>query len=50
METYCVSCKENTENKNSILKRTKKNKLILESNFPVWGKEKLKFIKSPEVH
>ena len=35
MGTYCVSCKKNTENKNSIVKRTKKKKLILESNFSV---------------
>ena len=29
METYCVSCKKNTGNKNSTVKRTKQNRLML---------------------
>ena len=27
METYCVSCKNNTTNKNSTVRRTKKNQI-----------------------
>ena len=29
METYCVSCKKYTDNKNSNVKKTKQNRLIL---------------------
>ena len=29
METYCVSCKNTTTNKNSSMRRTKQNRLML---------------------
>ena len=29
MDTYCVSCKKNTVNKNSNVTRTKQNRLML---------------------
>ena len=32
METYCVSCKKNIANKNSSVRKTKQNRLILLSN------------------
>ena len=46
MDTYSVSCKKNTANKNSNVRRTKQNKLILVSNCAVCGKKKSKFIKN----
>ena len=50
METYCVSCKKYTENKNSNVRKTKKkkNRLMLLSNCAFCGKRKLTFIK--ELH
>ena len=38
METYCVSCKKYTANKNSSVRKTKQNKLMLLSNCSVCGK------------
>ena len=35
METYCDSCKKNTANKNSSVRRTKQNRLMLLSNCAV---------------
>ena len=40
METYCVSSKKNTANKNSSVRKTKQNRLILLSNCAVCGKKK----------
>ena len=39
METYCVSCKKNTGNKNSSARKTKQNKLMLLSNCAFCGKK-----------
>ena len=49
METYCVSCKKNTESKNSSVRRTKQNILMLASNYAIWGKKKSKFIENQEA-
>ena len=46
METYCVSCKKNTGNKNYTVKRTKQNTLMLLSNCVTCGMKKGSFIKS----
>ena len=40
METYCVSCKKNTPNENSGVRKTKQNRLMLLSNCAVCGKKK----------
>ena len=32
METYCVSCKKNTANKNPNVRKSKQNRLMLLSN------------------
>ena len=40
METYCASCKENTENENSNVRKTKQNRLMLLSNCAIFGKKK----------
>ena len=39
METYCVSCKKNTTNENSSVRKTKQNRLTLLSNCAVCGKK-----------
>ena len=36
METYCVTCTKNAANKNSSVRRTKQNRLILLSNCAIW--------------
>ena len=46
METYCVSCKKkNTANKNSSVRKTKENALMLLSTCAASGKRKSIFIK-----
>ena len=40
METYYVSCKRNTMNGNSSVRRTKQNRLIFLSNCTICGKQK----------
>ena len=45
MDIYCVSCKENIVNKNSRVRRTKQNRLMVISNFAVYGKRKSRFTK-----
>ena len=50
METYCVSCKENTANKNSSVRTTKQNRLMLLSSCAVCCQKKLAFIKNKELH
>ena len=40
METYCVSCKKNTANENSNVRKTKQNSSMLLSNCAVCGKKK----------
>ena len=39
METYSVSCKKNTANKNLSVRKTKQNRLMLLSNCAVRGKK-----------
>ena len=45
METYCVSGKKYTANKNSIVRKTKQNRLMILWNCPVCCKKKSTFIK-----
>ena len=49
METYCLSCQKNTANKNSSVRRTKQNRLILLRNCAVSIKKKPRFIKHQEA-
>ena len=49
MENYCVSCKKNTENKNSSVTKTKQNRLMLLSNCAVCGKKKSTVLKNKEL-
>ena len=50
INTYCVSCKKNTGNKNSSIRKTKQNRLMLLSSCAVCGKKKARFIKNQELH
>ena len=45
MEMYCISCKKNTANKNSSVRRTEQNRLIRVSYCAVCGKKLMRFIK-----
>ena len=47
IESYCFSCKKNTANKNSNVRRTKQNRLMLVSSCTICGKKKPKFKKLP---
>ena len=49
MEMYCVSCEKNTANKNSSLRKTKQNRLMLVSNCGVSGKKNVRIIKNQET-
>ena len=46
METFCVSCKKYAANKNSVIRKTKQNRLMLLSKCAVRGKKKSAFIKN----
>ena len=48
METYCVSCKKITANKNSSVKRTKQNRLMPASNCTICGKRKSRLVTNEE--
>ena len=49
METYCISCKKNTANKNSCVRETKHNRLMFLSCCVICGKEKSTLIKNQEL-
>ena len=46
METYSVSCEKHTANKNSSVRKTNQNRLMLLSNCAICGKKKSAFIKN----
>ena len=50
MEIYCVSCKKNTANENSGVRKTKQNRIMLLSNCAICSKKKMTFIKNKELH
>ena len=49
METCCVRWKENTTKKNSSVRRTKQNRLMILSNCAICGKKKSRFIRNQEA-
>ena len=49
MPTYCVKCRENTENLNSKIFNTKIGKIIMQSKCAVCGIKKSKFVKEQEA-
>ena len=50
METSCVSCEKYTVNKNSNVRRTKQNRLMLLSNCTIYGKKRSTFIKDKKLY
>ena len=50
IETYCVSCKKNTANKSSRIRRCKQIRLMLISNCAVLWQKTLRLIKNWELH
>ena len=48
MEKYCVSFRKNTVNKNSNVRRTKQDRLMLISNRAICGKKKSRLNKNQE--
>ena len=49
METYCVSCKKNTANRKSSVKRTKQNRLMNVSSCAICGMKNHIIIQSQTI-
>ena len=49
MMTYCLVCKENIENKNAKMMKTKNARLVLSSECAICGNKKLRFIREQEA-
>ena len=49
MKIYCVKCRKDTENIGPLMVRTKINRLIMESKYPVCRIKKSKFVKGQEA-
>ena len=49
MEIFCVSWKKNAENKNSSVRKTKQNRLMLLSNCAVFSNKITRFINNQEL-
>ena len=49
MLTYCVKCRKNTENIDPKIFRTKNDRLIMLSKWPVCGIKKSRFVKEQEA-
>ena len=50
MEAYCVSCKKNTANENSCVRKTIQNRLMLLSNCSVCDKKNQLLLKTRNFH
>ena len=49
MKIYCVKCGKDTENIDRKMVRTKNNRLIMQSKFPVYGVKKSRFVKEQKA-
>ena len=49
MMTYCLVCKNDTENKDAKLIKTKNGRVILSSKYVLCGNKKSRFIKEQEA-
>ena len=49
MKTYCVKCREDTENIDPKMVRKKKKRLVMQSKCYVCGIKKSKFVKEQEA-
>ena len=50
MLSYCLKCRQNTENKNPKAVKTKNERIMLSSNCAVCGSKKSRFIKMQEAN
>ena len=48
MLTHCVKCRNNTENLNSKMFKSKNKRLIMQSKCPVFGIKKSRFVKKQD--
>ena len=48
-ETYCLACREYTENINPKIDRNKQNRLIIQSNHAVCNSKRSRFIKEQKA-
>ena len=49
MKAYCVKCRKYRENIDPKMVRTKNNRLIMQSKYPVCGIKKSRFVKEQEA-
>ena len=49
MKIYCVKCRKDTENIDPKMVRTKNNRLVMQSKFPVYIIKKSRFVKEQEA-
>ena len=49
MKTYCVKCRNDTENIDSKMVKTKNNRLVMQSKCCVCGIKKSRFVKEQEA-
>ena len=49
MNTYCITCRKDTENIDPRIVRTENNRLVMQSKCSVCGIKKLRFIKEQEA-
>ena len=49
MQTYCVSCRKNTKNKDVEVIKTKYGRLQLKSRCSICGNKKSRFVKKQEA-
>ena len=49
MKTYCLKCKNDTENIDSKIVRTKNNRIIMQSKYSDCKNKKLRFIKEQKA-
>ena len=48
-ETYCLSCRKNTENTNLNIIKSKNNRSMRQSNCAICGSKKSRFIKEQQA-
>ena len=48
-ETYCLVCKNHTENTNPKIVRNRQNRLMIQSNCAICGSKKSRFVKEHQA-
>ena len=49
MQTYCLVCKKNTENKDAKMVKIKNNRIMMVSKCAVGGNKKSRFVREQEA-